>query len=125
MSLRRRMMMQNRVVNLFDKNSEDIIYHARLDNVGLIISGDEYGSITFVSQYIRVIPLETYVLVREVINAYNSAYNRWLFYSSDKSIISMNGSTSKETTIKIPENCYYIRFNGLITDIDNVKFYKA
>ena len=79
----------------------------------------------FISHYIRVIPLETYVLVREVINNYNSAYNRWHFYSNDKSFISMNGSTSKETTIKIPENCYYIRFNGLITDIDNVKFYKS
>ena len=122
---RRLMMMQNMVVNLFDKNSQDIIYHGRLDNAGLIITGDEYGSRTFVSHYIRVIPLETYVLVREVINDYNSAYNRWHFYRNDKSLISMNGSTSKETTIKTPENCYYIRFNGLITDIDNVKFYKA
>ena len=40
---RRMMMMQNKVLNLFDKNSQDIIYHARLDNVGSIITGDEYG----------------------------------------------------------------------------------
>lgn len=117
---RRRMMMQNRVVNLFDKNSEDIEYNARLDfSVGTTAKFKDM----FVSHFIRVAPGMIYVLERKPF--LNAQYSRWTFYKVDKTYDCQSGEASEVAIIQIPKNCYYIRFNGLITDIDNVKFYKA
>ena len=115
--------MQNRVVNLFDKNSSDIIYKARLGAVGEVFINDGASKITFISPYIEVSPNNVYILIRNIIST-SSPYNRWCFYNSEKNFISNDTSIYQENTITIPENCYYIRFNGLISDIDNVKFYK-
>lgn len=120
---RRRMMMQSRVVNLFDKNSSDIIYKARLGVGGDAFRNDDASKTTFISPYIEVSPNNVYILIRNIIST-TPSYNRWCFYNSKKNFISNDTSTYQENTITIPKNCYYIRFNGLITDIDNVKFYK-
>ena len=65
---RRRMMMKNRVVNLFDKNSGDIVYKARLSQ-----DGGNYNTFdgntekTFISPYIEILPDTTYILRRDII----------------------------------------------------------
>ena len=51
--------------------------------------------------------------------------NRWCFYDRYKNFVKESGSIIDINIIIVPEDCYYIRFSGLITDIDNVKFYKA
>lgn len=124
--LRRRMMIQNRVINLFDKNSEDIVFKSRLDLSGYPYTNEyeEKANKSFVSHFVDVAYVESYILIRKPIDAANLSYNRWSFYDINKSWIGNGGSIVETNTIIIPENCYYIRFNGLITDIDNVKFYK-
>ena len=79
----RRRMMMNGVVNLFDKNSSDIIYKARLSNNGTIFRNDDAANISFVSPYIEVSPNSVYILIRNIISK-TSSYNRWCFYSSEK-----------------------------------------
>ena len=123
---RRRMMMQKKEINLFDNNSEDIIYKARLNQDGTINTNSDSNTVkTFVSPYIKVSPDTTYILRRAIISSTNAIFNRWCFYSDEKLRISYSGSTVINNIITIPKGCSYIRFNGLITDIDNVKFYKA
>lgn len=117
---RRRMMMGRQVVNLFDKDSEDITYGYRLSG-----TGSNYPSPSFfISPFIVVKPGETYILIRKIYNN-QSIYNKWAFYDINKMFISYADSIVEMNTITIPENCYYVRFNGLIKDIDNVKFYKV
>lgn len=123
---RRRMMMQNRVVNLFDKNNADITFKARLLSNGVILfGGDVQANKSFVSYFVSVEYGKSYTLIRKPIDTSNSAYNRWVFYNKSKSCIGNGSSIVEVNTITIPENCYYIKFIGLIDDIDNVKFYKA
>lgn len=123
---RRMMMMKNRVVNLFDKNSEYIIFHSRLTTKGdpHYNQNESQANKSFISHFVDVKPGESYTLIRKPTDASISSYNRWSFYDVNKSWIGNGGSIVELNTITIPESCYYIRFNGLITDIDNVKFYK-
>ena len=88
---RRRMMMQNRVVNLFDKNNADIAFKARLLSNGVILfGGDVQAKKSFVSYFVSVEYGKSYTLIRKPIDTSNSAYNRWVFYNKSKNVVIPN-----------------------------------
>ena len=112
------------ITNLFDKNDPLTYLNARIGAEGETYLWDYYASISFVSNRIYVESGKKYMLVRKPVSETTIAYNRWAFYDAKMSIIKADSSFTEKNIIQIPDGCAIVRFTGLITDIDNAKFYE-
>ena len=69
-------------INLFDKESKDIIFNSRLSLTGGIYNADKQGKISFISHYIKIDNRKYYMLKRKLIDTNDSVYNRWCYYDA-------------------------------------------
>ena len=99
--------------NLFDKNN--IIENKRLNGSGVAQSDNGY----YVSSFIKVEPNTKYIKNSPSVDA----YHRFSYYSSntESSFIS-NADSNTATT---PSNCQYLRFCGLLTEINTTQLNKG
>lgn len=101
------------VKNFFNKN--DVTLNYRIDPSGTTISENGYFTSNFIqvnsnTQYTKNSPTE-------------DAYHRFAFYSTAD--VSGFISVSTSNTITTPNNCKYIRFCGLQTEIDTTQLEKG
>lgn len=99
--------------NLFNKDKATT--GGRLDNVGAIYSASDY----FYSNYIKVTPNTTYIKNSPIADA----YHRVCFYS-DKNISDFL-SKSEDNSFTTPNNCQYLRFCGLNTELNTTQLEKG
>ena len=119
--------MQNQkrsITNLFDKNDPLTYLNARIGSGGETYRGDYYASISFASNRIYVESGKKYMLVRKPVSETTILYNCWAFYTANMTFIKEDSSFIEKNIIQIPDGCTFVRFTGLITDIDNAKFYE-
>lgn len=103
--------------NMFDKN-------AVLNNYELIGSGSYAGGINpqtgwYVSDYIEVEANKKYYLTK------SSSGSSICFYNTNKAYVSVISSSNGVITIPNNSSIKYMRFNGVMTDLDNVQFEKG
>jgi len=103
--------------NLFDKNSEDIIYGSVLLDDGQIYTNtnDYPTSNYYISAYIPVEEGETYVFTKVA----NISRYCTVFYNTDKQMVSSQSNYETlmdNKVITIPEGAAYLRFTGRTTN---------
>lgn len=95
--------------NLFNCDSPNIIKGKYLGSTGSYSSNDDY----FVSDYIKVTPLETYSHQNFGVGG---AY--CCIYDENLKVV----SSFKDSPVVIPENGYYVRMSGVTSNIDKQQF---
>lgn len=97
--------------NLFDKNNALKGYE-----LSSATGGTTSNSAFYTSDYIEVIPGEKYYLTKSALGSSNC------FYDSNKNFISVISLQTGVLTIPDNSSIKYVRFNGSLSDIDNVQF---
>ena len=105
--------------NLFDKSTASL--NQRINGNDGTLGG--YVNI-FASDYINVYGASN-ITIQGLLNYSNvgGSTQLYAFYDRNKTYISgsASGNNNNTLTISVPNNAYYIRFNGLMANIDNIQ----
>ena len=101
--------------NLFDKEGS-IIRGGRLDNIGAI----RYETGYYTSEFIPVTPNIAYTKNSPIADA----YHKFCFYETNNAT-SFISQVIDNNTVVTPSNCNYIRFCGLLSELDTAQLEKG